>query len=57
MARDEDDHRDPIRNVRIPDELWFAAKDAVNERGDRSVSHIIRESLARYVRATERRRE
>lgn len=51
-----DGRRDPMRNVRVSDELWEAAKEAVKERGDPSVSHILREALAQYVRATQRRR-
>lgn len=51
-----DGRKDPMRNVRVSDELWEAAKDAVKERGDPSVSFILREALAQYVRATQRRR-
>lgn len=51
------DGRDPLRTLRVPDELWNAAKEAVRYRGDPSLSYILREALAQYVRATERRRQ
>lgn len=43
------DNRDPIRHVRIAEELWRAAQRAVVRRGDASVSHIIRRALTQYV--------
>lgn len=36
------------RVVRVPDELWDAARDAAHERGD-VLSEVIRESLRGYV--------
>lgn len=47
--------REPLRNVRVPDELWDDAKWAVALRGDASVSHIVRVALDRYVADTRRR--
>jgi len=37
------------RAVRLPDELWNAAKEKAAERGE-SVSDVIRRSLERYVK-------
>jgi predicted transcriptional regulator len=37
------------RTVRIPDELWEAAQEAAEERGE-SVSDIIRRALEDYIR-------
>jgi hypothetical protein len=38
-----------IRAVRVPDELWDAAKAIADERGE-SVSDEIRRGLERYVK-------
>lgn len=38
-----------MRSVRVPDELWDAAKAVADERAE-SVSDEIRRSLERYVR-------
>lgn len=38
----------PQRTVRIPDDVWEAAKSRAAERGD-SLSEIIRRALVRYV--------
>jgi predicted DNA binding CopG/RHH family protein len=38
----------PLRNVRISDELWNAAKQKAAEEG-RTVSDVVRELLQRYV--------
>jgi hypothetical protein len=46
-----------MRHVRVSDELWVAAQEAVRLQGDPSVSAVIREALAQYVRAAERRRK
>lgn len=48
------DGREPMRHVRVSDELWTAAQEAVKQNGDPSVSAIIREALAAYVRAAQR---
>ena len=40
---------DPIRTVRVPDDLWIAAQEAANVRGE-SVSNVLRDALARYVK-------
>ncbi len=40
----------PARTVRVRDELWQAAQQAAQERGE-SVSEVIRRALARYVKA------
>lgn len=45
------------RTIRVSDELWADALEAVRWRGDPSVSHILRGALASYVRATEKRRQ
>lgn len=43
---------DPIRAVRVPDDLWTAALKAAESRGE-TVSEVIRQALGRYVsRAT-----
>lgn len=47
--------RERMRHVRVPDELWSAAQEAVKAQGDPSVSAIIREALTQYVRAAHRR--
>ena len=47
--------REPLRNIRVPDDLWHAAQKAVEVRDDQSLSQVIRTFLARYVRETERR--
>lgn len=44
-------NRDPVRSVRVSDELWRAAGRAVQTRGDQSLSHVIRGYLAQYVQA------
>ena len=36
------------RNVRIPDDLWNAAKQTAEARGE-DVSTVVREALRRYV--------
>ncbi len=38
-----------LRNVRIPDALWDAAKANAEKRGE-SVSDVIRRALERYVK-------
>ena len=40
---------DPIRTVRVPDDLWIAAQEAAKSRGE-SVSNVLRDALARYVK-------
>lgn len=44
----------PLRNVRVPDELWAAAKEEAQLEG-RSLADVIVSDLHRYV--TRRRRE
>lgn len=39
----------PARTVRVPDELWQAARAKADERGD-NVSQVVREALRRYVK-------
>ena len=46
--------REPLRNIRASDELWSAMQEAVVRRGAPSVSHILREAMEQYVRATNR---
>ena len=38
----------PLRNVRVDDELWEAAKATAEER-DETVSEVVRRSLADYA--------
>jgi predicted DNA binding CopG/RHH family protein len=40
--------RTPLRNIRIPDDLWDAAKAKAEARGS-ALSTVIREFLRRYV--------
>ena len=42
------DNRDPGRLIRIPDELWQAAKQTAARRNE-SVSAVVRAALERYV--------
>lgn len=44
----------PLRNIRVPDELWNAAKAEAQEEG-RSLTDVIVSDLHRYV--NRRRRE
>jgi predicted HicB family RNase H-like nuclease len=39
----------PLRNVRIPDDLWLAALEKA-EAQEESVSDVIRRALERYVK-------
>ena len=41
----------PLRNIRVDDELWEAAKEAAASRGQ-TLSEVIRAALGQYVRAT-----
>lgn len=43
----------PLRNVRVPDELWDAAKSAADARGE-TVSAVILRALQRYVASVAR---
>jgi hypothetical protein len=43
------DNRQPVRTVRVPDDLWRAAQDRAKERGE-SVSAVILRALWRYIR-------
>ena len=38
----------PLRNVRVPDDLWDAAMSKALERGE-SLSEVIRRALEHYV--------
>ncbi|WP_372943564.1 ribbon-helix-helix protein, CopG family [Mycolicibacterium sp.] len=40
--------RVPLRAIRIPDDLWDAARAKADQEG-RSVSEVVREMLARWV--------
>lgn len=42
----------PIRNVRVPDDIWKPAKDKAEKRGD-NLSEIIRKALIEYNKQTE----
>lgn len=48
--RKDDGRRDPVRSIRVSDELWEAAKRVAADR-DEHVSGVIRRALERYVRA------
>jgi len=39
----------PTRTIRVPDELWQAAKRAANDNGE-TVTDVIIRALKRYVR-------
>jgi predicted transcriptional regulator len=39
----------PQRAIRIPDDLWQAAKSIARDRGE-TLSEVIRDALAEYVR-------
>lgn len=39
----------PMRSLRVPDDLWNAAMEKANERGE-SLSEVIRKALERYVK-------
>ena len=41
--------RDPLRAIRVPDDLWKAAQAKARERGE-PVSEVIRRALQRYVK-------
>ena len=45
----------PVRNIRVPEELWRAAQAEAERRGETLTEAIIA-ALQRYVRAGERRR-
>lgn len=40
----------PNRVIRVPDDLWFAAKRVAADRGE-SVAEVVRRALERYVRS------
>lgn len=42
--------RTPVRNVRVSDEVWFAAMDRAHAE-DKDLSEIIRAFLKRYGKA------
>lgn len=44
----------PQRAIRVPDDLWRAAQAVAKERGE-TLSDVIREALAEYVRRHGRR--
>lgn len=39
----------PLRNVRVPDELWDAARQRAEAEG-RHVSDVVREALRKYTK-------
>ena len=41
--------RDPVRHVRVPEDLWSSAQAAVLARGDPSLSFVIRHAISEYV--------
>lgn len=44
----------PLRAIRIPDDLWAASQEAAQVRGE-NISAVVRRSLERYVKATEKK--
>ena len=46
----------PLRNIRVPDELWSAAMAEAKEEG-RSLTDVIVSDLHRYVNRRRRERE
>lgn len=40
----------PLRNVRVPDDLWQAAMAKAAERGE-TLSDVLRRALERYVKS------
>ena len=38
----------PLRNIRVPDDLWQAAMSRAIERGE-TLSDVLRRALERYV--------
>lgn len=40
----------PTRSIRIPDELWDAAKRVASDRGE-TITDVVIRALQRYVRA------
>lgn len=43
------------RSIRIPEELWQAAKRTADERGE-DLASVVRAALARYVKRHEKRK-
>lgn len=41
--------RTPVRSIRVPEQLWRAAKARAAERGE-SITEVIVRALERYVR-------
>lgn len=41
-----------VRTIRVEDDLWEQAQQAKHERGDPSLSYVIRRQLRRYVSDT-----
>lgn len=46
----------PKRAFRVPDELWFAALEKAEERGE-NLSEVIRAALVRYVKRKDKPRK
>jgi hypothetical protein len=44
----------PTRTIRIEDDLWKDAGDAVKQNGDESITEVIRDALQQYVADTAR---
>jgi predicted CopG family antitoxin len=51
LARVPNQPKTPQRTIRIADDVWDAAK-AKAEANGRTVSDVIREALARYLRSS-----
>lgn len=45
----------PLHSFRCPDELWDAAKAAADENGE-TLADVLRRSLERYVKRSQRNR-
>jgi hypothetical protein len=49
VPRKDDGRNEPIRGIRVSDELWLAALRVAADRGE-TVSEVVRRALERYVR-------
>lgn len=44
----------PKRSIRVPDNLWAAAQEACERRGDGTLSDVVRRLLQEYVASPDR---
>lgn len=45
-------NRMPLHSIKCPTDLWEAAQEAARQRGDDSLSEVIRRHLTSYVKTT-----